>query len=155
MVTRALLMTAALALSSCSPPKAPAPEAAPKAQTQPPAPIIWNLASVQGAPVTTGRLELRADGQSLLIAKGPCNSLSGAFAQQGSDFLFSPGVVTEVLCGKDGQAEDAFFNAIIAARRMESDGELMVLKDADGKEVAAFTRPKAATPALSSPPSPP
>ncbi len=157
---RALLMCAALALCACSaqksaPPEAARPEAAPRAEPQPRAPFVWNLASVNGAPMTNGHLELGQDGRSILVARGPCNSLSGVFAEQGPDIVFSPGVVTQVLCSRDREAESAYFDAVIAARRMESDGQLMVLKDANGKDVATFTRPKPAAPALSSPPSAP
>jgi heat shock protein HslJ len=164
-VKRALLMCAALALCACSAQKATAPEATlpeaarpeaePRAEPQPRSPIVWNLASVNGAPMTNGHLELGQDGRSILVARGPCNSLSGVFAEQGPDVLFSPGVVTQVLCSRDRDAEGAYFDAVSAARRMESDGELMVLKDADGKEIATFTRAKPAAPALSSPPSAP
>jgi heat shock protein HslJ len=169
-VKRALLMCAALALCACSAQKATAPEATlpeaarpeaarpeaePRAEPQPRSLIVWNLASVNGAPMTNGHLELGQDGRSILVARGPCNSLSGVFAEQGPDVLFSPGVVTQVLCSRDRDAEGAYFDAVSAARRMESDGELMVLKDADGKEIATSTRAKPAAPALSSPPSAP
>jgi heat shock protein HslJ len=133
------VIAVALALAACSPMPAPAKPAAPAAETPPAlARESWKLASVGGKPVTVGTLTFMRDGA--ISAQGACNTMGGDFAQQGPEILIGASTQTLIGCGPEREsADEAFFAALLAARRMESDGELMVLKDADGKDLATFT----------------
>jgi len=85
-------------------------------------------------------VQFGADG--VVSGSGGCNRFSGTYVQKGDELLISGLRVTMMFCGEDGvmDREQAFLEALDAARRLEASHLELKLMTADGTVVLDLAR---------------
>ena len=128
---------AALLLAACASETGAAAPAAAK-----PDPIgTWNIASLPaGQDGKRPFLEFRGDGQ--MGGNAGCNSFGGSYTLGAGDSItFGPLRQTKMYCGEPQmQAEARVVGALAKATRLEKSGAVLILRDADGKDLLELER---------------
>ena len=90
--------------------------------------------------VAKGDTFIQFDRDGTFFGKDGCNSIRGRFVTNGEAILLGPAAATMMACPQPimGQAK-AFTDALMAARMFNLDSAKLVLLDADGKTLVAFT----------------
>lgn len=83
-------------------------------------------------------LRVDEDGGRAVSGFAGCNGLAGSFTLEGEHIAFPQLASTLRACATGMDTEQAFHEALAAARRWAIRGEQLTLSDADGRQVALF-----------------
>jgi heat shock protein HslJ len=101
---------------------------------------VWVLESLNNAsPVenTTITAEFTPDGK--VSGSGGCNSYSGGYRASANSIQFEPVASTMMACDQPiMDQEQAYFQALNAAKRFSIQGDQLTLSDTDGTALASF-----------------
>lgn len=107
----------------------------------------WTLQTLPGQTVNTAQHAPSLDFEtSRAHGSAGCNSWSADFTQSGANLRFGSPLHTMMACVNGMDVERAFMSAIDATRSAGVAGDVLVLRDGSGRELARFFRSSNAVP---------
>lgn len=133
------LLAFAITLAACTPSVPAAPSLA-GTQWVLKAMPGWELAKAAQVPTLVFQSETQAGGRT------GCNIWGGKYERQGAKIRFSAMMMTEMACQYGMDIEQLFVNALEQTRAIRVEGDILVLLDEAGAELARFFRASLAPP---------
>lgn len=103
----------------------------------------WQLRSLEGQPVDLGKRQPTLNFSNLngrVAGNAGCNRYSAAFTLAGDGNIDIPRPVATKMACPELDTEQAFFEALEGTSTYEFAGEMLVLRDAAGADIATFTQ---------------
>jgi heat shock protein HslJ len=103
----------------------------------------WHLKTLAGKPVELDEdqkapyFSLKTEGNRLEAFAG-CNRISGTYLVKGELFFFNKVIERRMACAKGIELEFAFLNVLKHTERYRIKGEILELRDREGKPLATF-----------------
>lgn len=137
-------LTAGCAGKDVPAPEAPAPGQVAVPLADPLAPLVgtqWVLVDVNGAPMNAAKTTLRFGAASKVSGNGGCNDYNGAVRMHTGTVMFGPIQTTRMACAPPiMEQETKYFDALVGARGVESDGASLYFLDITHSRTAHFTK---------------
>lgn len=107
----------------------------------------WIVSSISGAATLSDQQPTLAFADGRVSGSTGCNTLSGAYTQNGDGVTFSPMAVTQMACPEPVMSqESAFLAAMNKVARASGDASIVRLLDAAGETLLTLTTPPVPSP---------
>ncbi len=130
---RQFILSLALITAACA--------TTPSGSVPPLAGTTWAVSELPGAqPNEPRRQTLTFSGNGHISGNGGCNGFGGDYTQTGAQLRFERIIHTMMACLPNMGSEQAYLDALEAARSGAVDGDTLTLKNGSGATVAPLTR---------------
>lgn len=107
----------------------------------------WIVSSITGQATASSQRPTLAFNDGRVTGSTGCNTLSGAYTQNGDGVTFSPMAVTQMACDETAMAQQtAFLAAVNKVSSATGDPSTVTLRDATGATVLTLTPPPTPSP---------